>query len=60
MTNLDTMELPDKDKFSLTLEVLAVTKDTIKAGHNVEHLTSYGIDLLSMLLPSSSSISDLK
>lgn len=60
MKNLDIMELTDEDKFSLTLEVLEVTKETIEAGHSVEHLTSYGIDLLSQLLPSSTSSKNLK
>ncbi len=54
------MELSDSDKFSLTLSVLAITKDTIKEGHSVEHLTNYGIDLISMLLPPSASSVDLK
>ena len=54
------MEIPDEEKFSLTLDVLQVTRETLEAGHSVENLTTYGIDLLSQLLPPSTSSTDLK
>lgn len=54
------MQLSDEQKLSLTVEVLKTTQDLVEAGHSIEHFVSYGIDLMSQLLPSSVSEEKLR
>ena len=54
------MNLSDEDKMSLTLEVLKVTREMLEAGHDVNDLISHGIDLISILLPTTSNCEELR
>ena len=54
------MNILNEEKFSLTLEVLRITQDTLEAGHDIDDLISHGIDLMSSLLPESASLEEIR
>ena len=58
--NLDEMILSDEEKMTLTLEVLKVTREMLRAGHDVDDLISHGIDLITILLPKTSNCEELR
>ena len=60
MKNLGEMVLTDKERMSLTLEVLKVTREMLEAGHDVDDLISHGIDLIAILLPKTSNCQELR
>ena len=47
------MTLCEAEKLSLTQEVLQTARDALEAGKPIEHLLSYGFDLMSQLSPPS-------
>lgn len=54
------MVVSGAEKLSLTMEVLQVTRDSVEAGHNIEHFISYGIDLMSQLCPPTDSMEKIR
>ncbi|XP_065897600.1 uncharacterized protein [Dysidea avara] len=58
--NLEKMEFSDDEVMSLTLEIMQITYGTLEAGHSIDELLSHGIDLMSYILPSRSSVTELK
>lgn len=58
--SLDGMSLSDKEKMSLTLEVLKIAREMLEAGHDVDDFISHGIDLIAILLPETSNSEELR
>jgi len=60
VNNLEGRHLPEEEKMALTIDILKITQESLEAGHSIDELISHGIDLLSNLLPVTSSGDELK
>lgn len=52
---VDRLDLSDEEKLCLTLDILQTTQDILEEGNSINDFISYGIDLLSTLLPATAS-----
>ncbi|CAI8022013.1 hypothetical protein GBAR_LOCUS12959 [Geodia barretti] len=58
--NIDTLRLSDSEKMATTVEIMSITSDAIRNGQTITELISHGIDLLTVLIPESTTPKDAR